>query len=239
MRKLSITIPTYNRTTMLYKSYEQVKDMPEVDEIVIVDDHSKPEIFKAMQEHLKYEPKVKLLRGEKNLGVHLNKMRAITHAQNDWCILFDSDNVLTPDYINRLLKLKQWVPDVIYSPSFAMPHFSYKHFEGRTITNKNVAQAATVKFADAMFNTQNCFVNRSEYLRIWQEFPKHLKDKKGINGADSIYFFKFWMQAGNRFYIVPDLHYHHLVHKESFYNSVSKHAEPFCKQILQELKRMK
>lgn len=239
MRKISISIPTYNRTDLLYKAFEQVKDMPEVDEIVIVDDHSKPNVVDALKERFKYETKVRLVLKHRNDGVHLNKKSAIGESGNEWCILFDSDNVLNPDYIERLLKLKSWVPDVIYAPAFAAPHFDFRHFSGRTIDRKNVANAMGIKLFDTLINAQNCFVNRSEYLKVWQDFPKELKSKKGINGADSIYTFKLWMEAGNRFYVVPNLQYFHLVHNESFYKSVGKDAEVFCRKFSQELKRMK
>ena len=82
-----------------------------------------------------------------------------------------------------------------------------------------------------MLNTQNFFVNRSEYLDTWE-------DEENINGADSIYFNYLWLQKGNSIEVVDGLEYDHLVHDGSFYVSVAQESEPKSLNLIQKIKQL-
>jgi hypothetical protein len=147
--------------------------------------------------------------------------------KTEWCILFDSDNVLTKDYIDKLYTL-DWDKNTSYQPSFARPNFDYRHLVG-VYDNNNISEKIDLPLFDCMLNTQNFFINKSEYVRVW-------RDEQDINGADSIFFNALWISAGNKIQVVDGLEYDHLVHRGSFYESVAEESLPKSNLIKEKLK---
>ena len=230
VEKISLCIPTYNRLDLLKRSFENVLMDERIGEIVIVDDHSNTSIFQKVHA-LGDLPKVKVYRNPENLGVYGNKKRAIELATYEWCILFDSDNVIDTDYIDTIYS-QTWDEGTILAPSFAKPHFDYRAYAGQKWTKLNIANEIGKAGVDCCLNTMNFFVNRSRFLSVWQQHDN-------IKGADSIYFNYLWLLAGNAFHVVPKLEYFHLVHDGSYYISVANESAPKSKEIENLLKRMR
>lgn len=237
MKKISLCITNYNRNAYLFKSFEQVLNDERIGEVVIVDDCSDPDIYKAIEERCKYMPKVKLFRNEVNLDVYANKREAVSKAKYEYVILFDSDNVIATNYLDQVYLLPH-SKTTIFAPDFAMPVFDYRKFAGLNIKRSNVHEYCFKPGFDCLINTMNYFVNRDEYLSIWQP-------KDGIIGADSIYMNYLWLSAGNSIYVVPSLTYFHRVNdfnKGEHGSNYVKHAqksEPLCKGILKQMSELR
>jgi glycosyltransferase involved in cell wall biosynthesis len=227
--KISICVPTWNRFEHTINCFSRILADQRVGEVVINDDNSTDDSFLMLQEFYKDEPKVKLYKNNQRLKVHGNKYCSIAQADNDWCILFDSDNTIDTAYLDRIYQL-DWKSNTIYQPSFAKPHFDYRSL--CNIYNKNnIKEHIDKRMFDCMLNTQNFFVNRSEYLDTWE-------DEENINGADSIYFNYLWLQKGNSIEVVDGLEYDHLVHDGSFYVSVAQESEPKSLNLIQKIKQL-
>ncbi len=231
-RKISIAIPTYERTDLLFKSFEAVYDDPRVDEIVIVDDASSMEVFEEVRERCARMSKVKLHRNVSNRDCYFNKYVSLSFCKNDWCILLDSDNMISKQYLDKIFQIEEWVDKTVYMPSFAAPLFDYKHFSGMKIDKSNVSALLNEKLLDTMLNCMNYFVNRHQYIKVWQsDINPHT--------ADSILQNYNWFAAGNVMYVVPGLEYFHRVHDGSHYrNNVHKTGNMY-NEIIEKLKLLK
>lgn len=203
---LSLCITVYNRYELLLESFSQVLTNDRITEIVIVDDCSEEKYWKQISQLPKYNDKIKVFRQLQNRGMSRNKADAISYASNEWCILFDSDNVIDSRYIDAIpLHLK---PDTIYCPTFAWPSFDYQVYGGRsygkTEARINILQDA---FNLAM-NTCNYVVNREAYLSVYKENP-------AMKGTDTLWFNWLWLQSNGFFNFMPDCTYFHRVHDGS------------------------
>lgn len=222
---ISLCITTYNRYELLMESFAQVLNDDRISEIVIVDDCSTDEIYAQVLAAVFHMPKVRLYRNQQNLGMSLNKKRAVELAMNEWCILFDSDNVIGTDYLDAVFKSghrhalplrfkKQitsdihWHADHIYCPSFAKPQFDYRIFEGHYLGRPHTKGLMKDPAGECLMNTCNYFVNRQEYLKVYEYNPD-------MKGTDTIWFNYLWLKAGNSFYVVPGMEYYHRVHEGS------------------------
>lgn len=230
MRKISLCITTWKRYPMLLRSFEQVINDERIGEIVISSDADEGEQWEQLKEYCKYQSKIKLVRNDTRLGVYGNKNAAVKAASFDWVIIFDSDNVINPDYINGIFS-NIWSPNQVIAPSFARPSFNYTAFQGQVISKANVASFIGQKKFDCLLNTMNYFINRGEYLKIWQP--------KDVNASDTIYFNSLWLKAGNTIYIDADVQYEHLIHNGSNYQLASNESKQDCQRIENELKLMK
>lgn len=212
--KLSLCITTYNRTDMVLEVFEKVYDHPLIDEIVICDDHSDSEHFRRLTDLLfilsqtKDASKVKLFRNEKNLGMSLNKREAVSKAKNEWVALIDSDNIIPVEYFDSLPEFWYMNKHLICHPELAEPEHDYSQFTEEIITSINAKDYLHHREFRCLLNNCNYIVNRDEYLRVY-------KYDETIKESDTIYFNTLWLEAGNAFYVVPGMKYHHRKHSGS------------------------
>jgi glycosyltransferase involved in cell wall biosynthesis len=233
---ISLCITTYNRTQLLFESFAQVVNDDRISEIVIVDDHSPYEIFTAISEHVRDIPKVKLYRNEKNLDCYRNKREAVSKATNEWVIILDSDNIINKEYVDKIYECNTepyaWSEDTIYNPSFAKPHFDFRRFQMETYQG-DINHYLQFSEFQTMLNAMNYFVNRDEYLRVWDGSVDPVT-------SDSIFQNYNWLKAGNSIYVVPGLEYEHRVHPGSHYqNNVRRTPRGFHDDIVNKLKALK
>jgi len=227
MRKISLCVPTWNRFDFTIKCFEQVINDERIQEIIISDDNSNDGSCERLEEYYADIPNVFVYQNKERLKVHGNKMMAVKHALSDWCILFDSDNIITKDYLDKIYE-QEWISDRILQPSFAKPHFDYRGLIGK-YDAENTKQNIQRPLFECMLNTQNFFVNRDSYLKVWE-------DQADINGADSIYFNYLWLKSGRSIKVVEGLEYEHVVHRGSFYESVAEDSVPKALNIVDKIK---
>lgn len=227
--KLSICVPTWNRFEFTIKCFEEIINDERIYEFVISDDCSSDGSYEKLLDYYKENKKVKIFRNENRGKVHINKMMSIKNSTGDFCVLFDSDNIIKKDYIDRLFEM-EWQKDVIFQPSFAKPIFDYRNLIGKYDSIK-IKQNINLPMFECMLNTQNFFVNRDEYLNTWE-------DSVDINGADSIFFNYLWIKSGKYIEVVENLEYEHTVHRGSFYESVAEDSVPKALNIVEKLKNL-
>jgi glycosyltransferase involved in cell wall biosynthesis len=215
--KLSLCITTYNRPELTAESFAQVYNDERIDEIIIFDDKSEDHNIRWLQMHvLENDPlkKIHLWESSVNEGMQINKLKVVKAAKNDWCILFDSDNILEPKYIDafynhlKLISATKPRPYLIYCPDFAKPNFDYRQFAGTTYYAIECARHARLDMFNCLLNTCNYIVNRHAYARMFVQNSEHV-------ASDTIWFNYNWLKAGNGFYVVPGMEYYHRVHKDS------------------------
>ena len=245
---ISLCITNYNRYEMLLESFAQVLNDDRISEIVIVDDCSTDEIYGKVLAAVFDMPKVKLYRNQQNLGMSLNKKRAVELAKSEWCIILDSDNAIGLDYLDALFKTGHFYAaplrnrgittpehyfydNWIYCPSFAKPQFDYRKFEGwhtRLPYAKNLLKDPA---GECLFNTCNYVVNRAEYLKVYQHNPE-------MKGTDTIWFNYLWLKAGNSFYVVPGMEYFHRVHDGSGFLADCSYNMAKAKEVKELIKSL-
>lgn len=230
--KISLCITTYNRYQLTIDSFFQVLSDERIDEIVVVDDCSNDGSFEKLLEYF-YDPyKVKLYRNDINLGVYRNKKRSVELATNEWCIVFDSDNIIEPGYVDKLYELQPWDAHTEYCPALAEPAFDYTSLSDILISKGNVNTLWKKKQFDAFLNTMNSFWNREEYLKVWDETVEPIS-------SDSIYMNYRWLAAGNKIQVVEGMKYQHLIHKGSHYVNNCAQSTVIHKDIEQLIKRLR
>jgi len=238
---ISLCITNFNRYALLIESFIQVVDDDRISEIVISDDCSDQAIYKMIEDKVKQWPKVKLYRNTFNVDCYINKQIAISRSSNEWVILFDSDNIITTDFINALYSRNSVYPFSRYeilTPSFAKPHFDFHRYIGSTITKGIVASCMGESTFQTMLNAANYFVHRDEYLKVWDGSVNPVT-------SDSIFMAYNWLRAGNSIYVVPGLQYYHRVdnhngeERSHYAANVRKTPRGFHDDIVNKLKAMR
>lgn len=223
---LSLCITSFNRFDLLKESYARVIDDPRISEIIIVDDCSTEPGIKEKVNSLA-GGKVKVFHQVENRGMSRNKADAISYASNQWVIIFDSDNIIGPDYLDAFFSfLDGWEEsyashsirnNFIFCPDFAKPNFDYRDFKcgngGIGIRSgiygaRECAHEIKNDSYNCLLNTCNYIVNRDFYLKTYQYNPKHI-------ASDTIWHNYNHLKAGGLLVVVPGMQYEHRTHKGS------------------------
>lgn len=202
----SLCITTYNRYELLLESYAQIIDDERISEVIIVDDCSTPDIRAKLQQLPKLNSKIKVFFQPVNRGMSRNKADSISYATNEWCIIFDSDNILKEKYLDAIPETLEG--DVIYSPSFAQPSFDFSAYEGVVVNRNNIKMFMPDPMFRCFLNCCNYLVHRDSYLNVYE-------DTAGVEQADTINFNYLWLKNGGSFLFMKDCPYFHRVHKNS------------------------
>src|SRR5688572_14514812 len=210
--KISLVITTMNRPELTLESFSKVYDHPLIDEIVIVDDASDQMIYLDLAIKINTlnlicgGDRFKIFRNRENLGMSRNKREAVSHAKNEWVIIFDSDNILYPEYLDNIPATLN--PEVIYMPTFAEPKFDYREYGSLVIDRINFKEYVGKKMFRCAMNTCNYVVNREKYLQVYEH-------NETVKESDTIWFNYLWFRAGYSFYFVPGMRYYHRLHEGS------------------------
>ncbi len=226
--KISLCIPTYNRSQMTTEALAFVINDDRISEIIICDDGSTDGSYEKLQEYFNGKDKVKIFKNETNAGSYLNKKETLSHATNDWCILLDSDNIISVEYLNVIYGIEVWNEQTIYTPCFSMPSFDFAEFSGLLISKENVAAYLEKEKFDCLLNNGNYFINRNALLPYY--------DLTGNPYAlDALFIAYPWLRDGNKIKVVEGLQYIHRIHSGSHtLNEIHRTVE-LNKEIYQAL----
>lgn len=206
--KLTLAITNYNRTDLLFESYKSILSDDRINEILIVDDHSELSNYTIVEDETSIFKKIKLVRNEVNKGMQLNKAVAVSIAKNEWVILFDSDNVIGPKYLDAFFQIKDLKPNCIYMPDKALPKYDFSKHSGKYIGAHYIAENIKDGALNICLNTCNYIVNRDYYLDSFIE-------NKNVKGVDTVYHAMNHLMNDGIFYIVPGMEYYHRTHAGS------------------------
>jgi len=231
MRKITLALTHFNRFEFLLEALGQVLSDPRISEIVISDDCSTDGSYERLVPHFA-GGKVRTHQNLYNQDCYKNKRIAVELSPPGWVLLFDSDNVLSPAYLDELFRIDPWDPQTAYCPTFAEPHFDYRTLAGLRVTAGNVAQHVSRPSFLTALNTANYFFQRDEYLRVWD-------GSLNPHTADSLFQNYNWLKGGNALYFVPGLRYGHRVHDKSHYKLEHKKTGNLAKEIEHKLRLLK
>lgn len=111
MAKVSVCIPTYNRSHYLIYALNSVLNQTYSDfELIICDDASPdntPEVVAGFQ-----DSRIRYIRHEKNMGRSRNMRSGFEASQGDYFIKFDDDDALTPEFLEKTVNILDNNPQV-------------------------------------------------------------------------------------------------------------------------------
>jgi glycosyltransferase involved in cell wall biosynthesis len=205
--KISIAITSYNRIALTLKSFANVVDDDRISEIIIVDDCSKRPIFEELKKGITH-PKVKLIQNKENLGMSRNKANAISLCSSEWVIILDSDNDIDSTYLDAFFASFDNNHRTFYCPSFAKPEFDYRKYEGMNFNAISIKSKLKEGSMQCLLNTSNYVVNRDWFASVYRH-------DESVKETDTHWVNYLNLKAGGSLYVVPGMHYNHLVHKDS------------------------
>ena len=101
----SIVIPTYNRASVVPRTLGSVLAQTFQNwECLVVDDYSTDNTKDIVEEYCRKDSRFHYLVNEGKKGAQGARNTGLRHAQNNWVVFFDSDNVMHSDMLESMVK---------------------------------------------------------------------------------------------------------------------------------------
>lgn len=114
--KVSILIPVWNRETVIEATVNSALSQTLQDiEIIIVDNSSTDSTWKILEELSKKDSRIRIFQNKENLGPVRNWVRCIEEAQSEISKILWSDDLISPDYLEKTLPLLDSETGFVYT----------------------------------------------------------------------------------------------------------------------------
>ena len=206
---VTIIIPLYNRIKTLNKCVDSVLSQTYSDlEIILVDDGSDDSSGNLCDKYMEADPRVRVIHGC-NQGAAFARNQGIEIARGEYITFIDSDDYVTPDYIERLVEAFEKHDCVLAICN------SYNAKDGK-LTKRKLPGERRYLVKDFIKGT---FYDRIEGGSCWGKLYKTSDIKhifREFNYCEDI-FYVFEFLAGREGYItvVPEYLYYYVRHNDS------------------------
>ncbi|MEW5763103.1 MAG: glycosyltransferase family A protein [Bacillota bacterium] len=209
---VSVITPAYNARPYIARAVRSVLAQTFPDwELIVVDDRSTDGTYAYLQESFGEHPRVRLYRNEANRGPSFSRNFAFGEARGKWAALLDADDWWHPERLGRLLaeadakKADAVADNLAYVlGEESTPYTTLCAIEG---------VPPIPRWLDPVF-----FIRHGEFgvvkplLRLEFIRAKGLAyDERVRYGEDFLFYFRL-LQAGARFYFLPQTYYYYRKH---------------------------
>ena len=229
--KISVVTASYNYQDYIKEAIQSVLKQNYQDwEMIIVDDCStdnSAEVIKSFKDN-----RIKLFVNEKNLGLKETVKRGIANATGEWIVFLESDDILTPDNIEKKVTIAKKYPDVnlIFNDC--------EFFGDETRVNDfNLALKKTRSILKNRTYPANLFYNFFQSNKIFT-FSCVMVKKNNLENLDYdpkldyLLDWYLWIQLAymGKFYYIDERLSKWRLHRKSYINA-SEYRNPFDLQI--------
>jgi glycosyltransferase involved in cell wall biosynthesis len=111
---ISIVIPVYNRASQLIETLDSIAKQTYKDwECIIVDDGSTDDTMSVAQQYVTKDKRFVCLKNVRKKGAQGARNTGIEAALGEWICLFDSDDIMFPNYLDVMIKNANEDVDVV------------------------------------------------------------------------------------------------------------------------------
>ena len=104
--KVTVIMPAYNAAQFIEAAIRSVMAQTVNDwELLVIDDGSRDDTCQIVEQLAAGEPRVQLLRNEKNMGVANTRNRGLSLCRGEFAAFLDSDDIWLPDKLQKQLDL--------------------------------------------------------------------------------------------------------------------------------------
>lgn len=148
--KVSIIIPVYNAEKWIKKCLDSVRSQTYTNiEIIVVDDGCRDNTLEIVEDHIRLDPRVRLIRKE-HTGLHLTRKRGISEAIGETIFQCDQDDFLEPRGIELLVaKMKETNADLVIGN-----HYKIMKEKRRLVTHKLPEKEGKIELLRSLLNNE-------------------------------------------------------------------------------------
>lgn len=186
---ITIIIPTFNRAATIGKTIESFISQTYMDwDMIVVDDYSKDNTKEIIEDYHKCDGRINYHLNERKKGAQGARNTGILHAQADWVVLFDSDDIVYPNFLEKMIPYCIDGNDVVncYAQKVNVIDGTMEELEWGGEGDLELDLLKSIKYV----NFDNCIIRKSKLFEIgllaedcpaYQEYDTHIRLSRVAN----------------------------------------------------------
>lgn len=195
---ISFCLPTYNRLAWIGEAVMSILSQSDKNiEIIIIDDGSTDGTWEFLTGWLNNNPRVFLLKNEKNIGAGPSRHKACEVAKADIVAVCDSDDI---NFVERAEKTLDWFKNNPESELVTFPYISIGY------NNENLEDFPGEKFDHEEYKLSgkiNYYCNPSTAFKKKSYFETEGYKKENDTETDDCQFVRNWIKSGKKIDFAP------------------------------------
>jgi len=196
---VSIITPTFNSANYIADTIQSVQNQTYQHwELIIVDDGSTDQTISIIQEIQKVEPRILLIRQEKNVGPAITRNKGIELAQGNYLTFLDADDLWFSDFIENSINTidKTKIPFVFssYRRTDEALNFIYSDFiVPQKVTYTDILKTNSISCLTAFLDVEVLgkkfmpIIHKRQDMGLWLQYLKEIPFAYGIQEPKAIY----------------------------------------------------
>jgi glycosyltransferase involved in cell wall biosynthesis len=177
--KISVCIPTHNRSHLLPEAIASVLEQTETDfELIICDDGSTDGTAALMAQLLQFgDPRIRYIRHEQNIGKSNNMRSGFDAAGGQYFVKFDDDDRLTPEFLSATAEIldgcsadfvgtDHWIIDIQGQRDLAATENNSRHWGRADLPEGIVQDLLQVAFVQQSFQVGATLFRRRSLTEV-------------------------------------------------------------------------
>jgi len=207
---VSVIMPVYNCEKYVVDAINSVlKQTYSNLELIVIDDGSRDNTIKIIENLSKQDSRIKLIKNEKNLGVSATRNKGITYAKGEWIAFLDSDDIWISTKLEKQLKYADEVGAEFIFTGVAYINENNEPYKGifevpckvsyKNLLKQNVITCSSVLIKKYFFKTIKMKNDKMhEDYAVWLRILKTGVYAYGINEPLLIYRISKNSKSGNK-----------------------------------------
>lgn len=199
VKLVSIITPTFNSANYIAETIQSVQNQTYQHwELIIVDDGSTDHTISIIQEIQKVEPRIQLIRQEKNVGPAITRNKGIELAKGNYLTFLDADDLWFSNFIENSINTieKTKIPFVFssYRRSDEVLNFVYSDFiVPQKVTYSDILKTNSISCLTAFLDIEVLgkkfmpIIHKRQDMGLWLQYLKEIPYAYGIQEPKAIY----------------------------------------------------
>lgn len=213
MSKVTIAIPTYNRSNFIAKSITSAINQTFTDiEILIIDNNSSDNTKKVVKSFK--DKRIRYIKNDINIGMMNNWNKCIKMAKGKYVMILGDDDILLPNFVEESLKIFSKYKNIGFTFSHInkmdekgkiLSKWGYKFFKNGLIHGENYIKT-TINNLCCMTNSSSVLINKKVFEMVGYFESPFARNTFDLN---------MWIKIANRFnvYFIEKILSNYRIHK--------------------------
>jgi len=167
--KISVIMPIYNGGKYLYYSLSSIQNqkMKEI-EIILIDDNSLDDSIKIIKNMMKNEPRIRLIKNNKNKKILYSKSIAALNSNGEYIIELDQDDMFIRDDIFDILynEARNYKLDLVQIRDFVKKSFFFNKYTKVNLFGLHFIHPQNTHY-ETQPNLKEKFFNNNNNFLLW------------------------------------------------------------------------
>ena len=205
--RVTVIIPVYNCQNSIRQTINSIQNQKMIDiEIILVNDKSKDDSFKIIENMQKYDKRIKIINNQKNMGTLYSRCIGVLQSKGKYIFPLDNDDMFFDDDVFTFIyeKAYNFNYDIVGFKAIQAESYKARINEMRNGCHMHNSNFTILKPNLSLFGISKNNRLKIKEVHIWSKCIKNSIYKKAVNslGRKRYSFFMSWTEDSSMLFVL-------------------------------------